>query len=98
MAALDFPASPTLNQVYTANNQSYQWDGVSWVSLPPTNLTLGALTVSGASTFPNSAPSVIGGFGFRNRIINGDMRIDQRNDMGGLRFGGVRSTPPLNGP
>jgi hypothetical protein len=80
MAALDFPASPTLNQVYTANNQSYQWDGVSWVSLPPTNLTLGALTVSGASTFTNSAPSVIGGLGFRNRIINGDMRIDQRNE------------------
>jgi hypothetical protein len=80
MAALDFPASPSLNDIYTANNQSWQWDGTSWVSLPPTNLTLGALTVSGASTFTNSAPSAIGGLGFRNRVINGDMRIDQRNE------------------
>jgi hypothetical protein len=38
------------------------------------------LSASGASTFTNSAPSVIGGLGFRNRIINGDMRIDQRNE------------------
>lgn len=80
MAALNFPSSPSINDIYTANNQSWKWDGTSWVSLPPTNLTLGALTVSGASSFTASAPSVIGGLGFRNRIINGDMRIDQRNE------------------
>lgn len=32
MAALDFPASPTLNQVYTANGNSWIWNGTSWVS------------------------------------------------------------------
>lgn len=30
MAALNFPVSPTLNQVYTANGVSYIWDGTSW--------------------------------------------------------------------
>lgn len=30
MAALDFPASPSVNQVYAANSISYTWDGVSW--------------------------------------------------------------------
>ena len=32
MAALDFPSSPTIGQVYTANGKSWQWDGVSWIS------------------------------------------------------------------
>ena len=30
MAALDFPASPTLNQIYTANGKSWIWDGTAW--------------------------------------------------------------------
>jgi hypothetical protein len=30
MPALDFPASPTLNQVYTANGKSWIWNGNSW--------------------------------------------------------------------
>ena len=30
MAALDFPASPTLGQIYTANGKSWQWDGTTW--------------------------------------------------------------------
>ena len=46
----------------------------------PSTVAATTLSASGASTFPNSAPSVIGGLGFRNRVINGDMRIDQRNE------------------
>lgn len=37
MAALDFPASPTLNQVYTANGSSWMWNGLSWVSVNPSS-------------------------------------------------------------
>jgi hypothetical protein len=33
MAALDFPSSPTLNQIYTANNKSYKWNGTSWINV-----------------------------------------------------------------
>lgn len=40
MAALDFPASPTLNQVYTAGTLSWTWNGVSWVS---SNIASGAV-------------------------------------------------------
>jgi hypothetical protein len=32
VAALDFPSSPTVGQIYTANGKSWQWDGVSWNS------------------------------------------------------------------
>lgn len=31
MAALDFPASPLLNDIYTANGRSWKWNGVVWV-------------------------------------------------------------------
>lgn len=30
MAALNFPSSPSVDQIYTANNKSWIWDGVSW--------------------------------------------------------------------
>ena len=30
MAALNFPTSPVLNQIYTANGKSWRWDGTSW--------------------------------------------------------------------
>lgn len=34
MAAFDFPASPTLNQVYTpAGGPTYTWNGVAWVTI-----------------------------------------------------------------
>ena len=32
MAALDFPTAPSVNDVYTSNGKSWQWDGTSWVS------------------------------------------------------------------
>jgi hypothetical protein len=51
--ALNFPANPTLDQIYTVGNSSWKWDGTSWnaytvtVSAPvsPTfTYTNGALT------------------------------------------------------
>ena len=33
MAALDFPSSPSLNQRYTANNATWQWNGSAWIRL-----------------------------------------------------------------
>lgn len=32
MAALDFPASPSVGQVYSANGKSFTWNGTSWVN------------------------------------------------------------------
>ena len=32
MASLDFPASPTVGQTYTANGSTWTWDGVSWLA------------------------------------------------------------------
>lgn len=62
MAALNFPASPTLNQTYTANGYTWLWDGTTWVSqggnyvssfsagstgLTPGTATSGAISLGG---------------------------------------------------
>lgn len=39
MAALNFPASPSVNDTYTANGQTYKWDGTLWVPLTGDNLS-----------------------------------------------------------
>ena len=33
MAALDFPNSPSVNDIYSANGKQWQWNGTKWVSL-----------------------------------------------------------------
>ena len=55
---IDFPASPTPGQRFTAAGATWIFDGVKWL---PEGL----------------APTVAPGIN-ENRIINGDMRIDQR--------------------
>ena len=55
---IDFPASPTVGQVFISGAQSWTWDGAKWVA-------------SGVYVGPPQ-------FSNANRIINGDMMIDQR--------------------
>lgn len=50
MAALDFPASPTLNQTYTANGNTWKWNGTSWVT---------ANVVSGGQFYGTATPKAI---------------------------------------
>jgi len=33
MAVLDFPISPSLNQIYNANGRRWQWNGASWIRI-----------------------------------------------------------------
>ena len=40
MAAIDFPASPTLNQVFASTNGvNYQWNGTLWLAVGPASST-----------------------------------------------------------
>ena len=48
--ALDFPASPTLNQIYTSGNKSWVWNGSGWAA----NNTIGTtITLAGTQTLTN---------------------------------------------
>jgi hypothetical protein len=42
MAALNFPASPSVNDLYTANGSTWKWDGTSW-NVVPANALLSTL-------------------------------------------------------
>jgi hypothetical protein len=75
--ALGTPASGVVTNL--TGTASININGTVGATTPST-VAATTLSASGASTFPNSAPSAIGGLGFRNRLINGDMRIDQRNE------------------
>lgn len=54
MAALDFPSSPVLNQVYSVGEKSWTWNGASWVGLTP---IIGYGTVASGSINGGSASS-----------------------------------------
>jgi hypothetical protein len=42
MAALNFPAAPSVNDLYTANGSTWKWDGTSW-NVVPANALLSTL-------------------------------------------------------
>lgn len=63
MAALDFPNSPTLNQVYTANGSSWSWNGTAWIAVAAQFPGLNATTpiVYDSNTSNLSMPTLDGG-------------------------------------
>jgi len=87
---IDFPASPTVGQQFTAAGVTWVWDGVKWAAsglsvafLPLAGGTMTGPIVLAADPIANLQAAtkqyVDGGRLGDNRIINGDMRIDQRN-------------------
>lgn len=44
---LDFPSSPTLNQVYTSSGTSWKWNGYAWDAFNPYN-TIRRFATSGS--------------------------------------------------
>lgn len=52
MAALNFPAAPSVSDQYTANGKTWEWDGASWNIVPPNALlsTLGDVDITSLSS------------------------------------------------
>jgi hypothetical protein len=48
--AINFPLSPTLNEIYSYNGLSWQWNGSYWQSFPPSSGATGVVTSIIAST------------------------------------------------
>lgn len=57
MAAIDFPNSPTVGQIFTAGNSSYRWTGAAWVSNNLSEISWDDVTDK-PTTFP-SDPAII---------------------------------------
>ena len=57
MAAIDFPNSPDVDDIFTAGNSSYRWTGAAWVS---NNLgEINAEDVVGLTDFVRAVPALI---------------------------------------
>lgn len=87
---IDFPASPTIGQQFTAAGVTWVWDGTKWAAsgLSVAFLPLAGGNMSGpivlaadpAANLQAATKQYVDGVRYGdNRIINGDMRIDQRN-------------------
>jgi hypothetical protein len=86
--AIDFPASPSVNDTFSSGGVTYTWDGTVWASSGPVGFVQKAGdTMTGDLTVPNvisqgdvQMASQNGGqlAGFRNKIINGAMQVAQR--------------------
>lgn len=57
--AIDFPSSPTLNQVFTSGGTSWQWDGTTWNLYDGSDLvTTSYLSTALGSYAEKSSPSI----------------------------------------
>ena len=87
---IDFPASPNVGQQFTAAGVNWTWDGFKWTAtgLNTPYLPLSGGTLTGPLTLASNPVNALDAvtkqyadqFAGANRIINGDMRIDQRNN------------------
>lgn len=64
MAALNFPTSPALNQVFTSNGKSWRWDGTAWKTFNTTSISSGgtgltSITAGNAFLSSNSAGTAL---------------------------------------
>lgn len=52
---IDFPTSPTTNQIYSYNNKSWVWNGSAWLSAQPSS-SVGNIFSSGRLTLTSGVP------------------------------------------
>jgi len=61
MAAVDFPNSPTTNQVFTSGNIQFQWDGAKWASGSLTGFAPATNPAGGIANYaPIASPTFTG--------------------------------------
>jgi hypothetical protein len=97
--ALDFPSSPSVGQVFTTGGVTWTWDGVKWVASGTgvgLYLPLSGGVMSGDLILNRDAQVPLGAATLEqvnargagdNRVINGDMRINQRGVVSGTISG-----------
>lgn len=77
--AIDFPNSPTLNQVFTSGGTSWQWNGTAWNLYDGANLvTTSYLSTALGSYAANTSPSI------SNPTLTGTSTIAAANVSGNL--------------
>ena len=79
--AIDFPASPSVNDTFSSGGVTYTWDGTVWASSGPVGFVQKAGdTMTGDLTIPSLNDGQLAGF--RNILINPTFSIYQRGSSG----------------
>lgn len=88
--AINFPASPNLNDTFTSGNTTWQWDGTSWNVVggaTPINInSFATITADAGTTTANSAADTLtvqGGTGISTLVTGDTLQISYSGGGGG---------------
>lgn len=85
MPLLNFPTNPTLGQIYTIGNNSWEWNGVAWIRYNDPNKIF--LTVSSSEIFVTSSTAAVSTT-TGALVINGGVGIGGDLYIGGTFYAG----------
>jgi hypothetical protein len=57
---LNFPDSPSVNEIYTSGSNSWQWDGTVWNAISSSQVGINGATGATGATGPAGATGAIG--------------------------------------
>ena len=60
---LDFPNSPSLNQIYTSGSNSWQWDGTVWNAISSSQIGIDGIDGITGATGPAGVTGATGSIG-----------------------------------
>jgi hypothetical protein len=86
MAALDFPTSPSTNQIFTSNGKTWKYDGTAWRTLNVTGITGGGTGLTAINAGNSFLSSNSGGSGLTYRNFVAGSGISFSIDASSVTF------------
>ena len=91
MAALNFPSSPSTNEIYTANGKSWRWDGTSWKTYFTLGVDSGGTGLTGISGTNSFLASNSSGTGLSYRSLLAGSGITISHSINSVTFAATGS-------
>lgn len=87
MPTINFPVNPQVGDIYDFDSKRYKYDGIKWTTIKFTGETAVSLMdqhKAGVKEHNIAAIDWQGGIGFRNLLINGNFKVNQRGAGSGV--------------
>ena len=89
MAALDFPASPSSGQKYSANGSTWEWNGSAWIKLATTSGPTDQVTTTNDTSTAVLYPVMVDGAGDNKELKLSTSKLKFDASAGGLTVTGT---------